>query len=195
MSAARRAGKQPQIVRSFERELRARRLPRSIKLFFILGCLAVFAVGAWLLMARFLTPQAGERSVGMTQDISVAGFDIIGGENHRIFIHVKPQLIVNLAGAGGRYAMRVQIRLEVDSRKVADELNANPAKYHRMVDLMLSTLMSKSYAELALGDGVERLKEELRAKLSPFITQGKIIRVLFQELYFAEVLPHARIGD
>jgi flagellar basal body-associated protein FliL len=74
-------------------------------------------------------------------------------------------------------------------------LNENPAKYHRMVDLMLSTLRSKSYAELAYGDGIERLKEELLAKLRPFVSRGKILRVLFHELYFAELLPYARVGS
>jgi flagellar basal body-associated protein FliL len=182
--------------RSFARELRVRRMPRFVKWFLVLGFVAVIAVGTWLLIARVLTPPPGEEGYsGSVQDISVAGFDIISGGNHRIFIHVKPPLIVNLTGAGGRYAMRVQIRLEVDSRAVADELNENPAKYHRMVDLMLSTLRSKSYAELAYGDGIERLKEELLAKLRPFVSRGKILRVLFHELYFAELLPYARVGS
>jgi len=33
--------------------------------------------------------------------------------------------------------------------------------------------------------------EELLAKLRPFVSRGKILRVLFQELYFAELLPYA----
>jgi len=182
--------------RSFEAELKARRLPRFVKMLIVLFFIVLFAIGAWFLTFRVIAPSDGVGEQGSSiQDVSIAGFDFIRGEGKRVFIHVKPPLIVNLAGADGRYAVRVQIRLEVDNRSVADDLNDHPAKYHRMVDLMLRTLKSKSYAELAYGDGIEALKEELHAKLSPFIARGRLIRVLFQELYFAEVLPYARVGN
>lgn len=185
-----RSSRQP----SFEKELKARRLPRFVKLLMVLFFIAIFAVGAWFLVFSLISPSDDAREAeGVLQDITIAGFDFIRGEGNRVFIHVKPPLIINLPGAGGRYAMRVQIRLEVDSRRVAEELNEHPAKYHRMVDLMLTALKSRSYAELAYGDGIDKLKEELLAKLSPFVTRGRIIRVLFHELYFAEVLPYAKV--
>ena len=105
----------------FRRELAARRRPRRWKLVLILCLVAAVAVSLAIAIYVVSTSPGGEEAYsGTGWDSSVVGFDVVNGEGDGIFIHVKPTFIVNLAGVGGRYAMRVQIRLLVDSRKVAD---------------------------------------------------------------------------
>lgn len=168
-----RAGKAPKRKSKFRRTLFAA----------LIG--ALLAVVAYLLINQgFLpvTPAPGEE--GQEGDVSAAGFDFVSDERNRIILRIKPTFIVNLAGLEGKYLMRVQVRLEVDKRAVAQELNSEPAKYHRLVDEILTIIKSRSYAELAFDDGIEKLKGELRDRLNRYISSGRIIRVLFHELLF-----------
>ena len=158
----------------------------------IVAFLGLLAVGLYFLIQKMnepatQTPQTAETPI----DTSVAGFDLVGNDEGGVIIHLKPTFIVNLAGVEGRYAMRVQIRMLLDDRTLVDFLNENPAIYYRMVDRFLTTLKSKTYAELAVGDGMERLKAELRDLANSQLPGGHVKRVIFHEVYFAELLPYA----
>ena len=152
---------------------------------------ALFAAAAlWLIGTP---PEPGEPGrLDLGRDISAAGFDFITDKENRLILHLKPAFIVNLAGLDGRYVMRVAIWLEVNDRAVVTELNENVAGFHRMVDEIVRILKSYSYHELAMGDGIERLKRQLRQRLNRYIRRGRITNIFFRELYFAELLPYAR---
>ena len=160
-------------------------------MFIVIVFLAITAGGITLLINRMTSPGASETEPRQKIDATVAGFDLVSGVGDHVLIHLKPTFTVNLSGVGGRYVMRVQIRLEISDRSTVDFLNENPAEYHRMIDMILGVLKSKTYVELALGDGIERLKEELRARINAYLPGKPVLRVLFHELYFAEILPFA----
>ncbi len=152
---------------------------------------ALFAAAAiWLITSP---PEPGEPGrVDLGRDVSAAGFDFVSDKENRLILHLKPAFIVNLAGLEGRYVMRVAIWLEVDDLAIVSELNENVAVFHRMVDEVVRILKSYRYHELALGDGIERLKLELRQRLNRYLRRGRIINVFFRELYFAEIFPSFR---
>ena len=165
---------------------------RPVRMLMIIAFLGLVSVGLYYLILRMNAPATSdEQASAVDVDTSVAGFDFVSGDESGVIIHLKPTFIVNLAGVEGRYALRVQIRMQLDDRSLVDFLNENPAAYYRMIDRFLTTLKSKTYAELAVGDGMDRLKAELRDLANAQLPGEHVKRVIFHEVYFAELLPYA----
>ena len=163
------------------------------KMMVIVAFMGLLALGLYFLILKMNEPATeSPQAAGPPIDTSVAGFDLVSNDAGGVIIHLKPTFIVNLAGVGGRYAMRVQIRLLLGNRTLVDYLNENPAVYYRMVDRFLAVLKSKTYAELSVGDGMDRLKLELLDLANSLLPGKHVERVIFNEVYFAELLPYAR---
>lgn len=128
------------------------------------------------------------------QDFSIAGFDFIADKANRQLLYIKPNFNVNLEGLNGQYILSVTINLEVDNReKIARELNDQRAKFRRLMDDIVRTLKSYTYAELHVESGMNRLKDHLKARINNYLDSGKVIRVIFAQWpTFTRVLPKAR---
>jgi flagellar basal body-associated protein FliL len=133
-----------------------------------------------------------EKNQPITEDISAAGFDFLVDEENRNILHIKPPFTINLAGLDGRWVMQVTIWFEVVDGDVARELNDNPAKFYRMTDDIVRTLKSWTYAEINFGNGMDRLKMQLRDHMNGYIEGGKVVKVIFNDVIFTEILPRAR---
>ena len=151
--------------------------------------------GVSLLIVTF-NPFSGEKNGPVAEevipeDFSAAGFDFVADEENRKLLYLKPPFSANLSGLGGKYVILVRIWLEVDSFAVAEELNENHAKFRRITDDILQTIKSWTYAELTFSNGMDRLKNQLRDHVNRYISRGKVLKVLFPEIRFDEILPRA----
>lgn len=125
-------------------------------------------------------------------DVSAAGFDIIEDEYKRNIIYLNPPFIVNLRDTRRQFVMRVTVWLEVDSPRVIDEWNKNQSAFYAMKEKILTIFRSKWYAELAVGDGIEKMKVELKDAINKYTSTGKVLRVIFNEIVLGEFMPTAQ---
>jgi len=90
-------------------------------------------------------------------------------------------VLVNLAGSRGRKLLKVNLELEVEGEKVAEEIEKRRPQVRETIIILLS---SKTYGQISSPEGKEYLKEELRDTLNSFLTRGKIKRVMFTEFIY-----------
>lgn len=165
------------------------------RLFLPLLIMAAGLFGIAQLVIRF-GPFSGEEQPvveeEIPEDFTSAGFDFVADEENRKLLYLKPPFRANLSGLDGRHVVLVRVWLEVDSFDVAEELNEDHAKYRRMTDDILQTIKSWTYSELTFGNGMARLKDQLRDHVNRYIRRGKVLRVLFPEIMFDEILPRPK---
>jgi len=88
-------------------------------------------------------------------------------------------IIVNLADPGGTRYLKVDVVLEYpEDEKLAHELEE---KKHEITDLVITTLRSKTVAEIQPLDKVTPLKNEIINAVNRRLTNGKISRLFFTE--------------
>ncbi len=93
-------------------------------------------------------------------------------------------LIVNLADHGGKRYLRVTMELElkpneqVETAEVVEEIEMRLAQLR---DTILMILPTKQYAEISTTPGKIALRDELMAKLNPFLKKGQISKIYFTE--------------
>jgi flagellar basal body-associated protein FliL len=157
----------------------------------IFALLIIVCVVTWLyvIQPRLASAPPPKEEVAITEDFSVGGYDFIVDKDKRNILHIHPPFSVVLSGLNGRWVMLFRIWLEADNAKVLDELNNYPAQFYKIADDVVTTVSSWTYAELNFGNGMNRLKEQLRTHINQYIHSGEIIRVLFQEVQFHENLP------
>lgn len=157
----------------------------------LLAGTAIIVLGAWFLFLQPAIEDPDAAAEPPPDTLTAAGFDYVTDKEARKILHLKPPFVVNLAGLDGRWVMNVQVWLEVDSFAAAAELNRNPAIFYRMMDDLTRTLKSWTYAELNFGNGMERLKNQLRDHAQRYIADATVVRVLFPDVRFTEMLPKA----
>lgn len=160
----------------------------AILLIVITG-MAVLSYFAFNYFGSIEQEQKGMPDLG--EDISAAGFDFITDKENRKILHLKPTFAVNLSGLEGRRVIIVTIWLEVDSLDVAREFNDDHAKYRRVNDDIIRTLKSWTYSEIIYGNGMDRLKNQLRDRINQYIRKGKVKNVFFRDVHFKYLLPAA----
>lgn len=84
--------------------------------------------------------------------------------------------VVNLAGAGGRNYLKVDISIELSAEKLSEEITNKLPKIRDTIILVLST---KTFEEIKTSQGKVVLKDELLARLNSYLTSGTV-----QNLYF-----------
>lgn len=84
--------------------------------------------------------------------------------------------VVNLAGAGGRNYLKVDISIELSDEKLSEEITNKLPKIRDTIILVLST---KTFEEIKTSQGKVVLKDELLARLNSYLTNGTV-----QNLYF-----------
>ena len=86
--------------------------------------------------------------------------------------------LVNLSGQRGNKVVKVNMELEVEGEKIAEEIDKRKPQIR---DIIIIILSSKTYAQIQAPEGKEFLREEIRDTVNSFLTKGKIKRVLFTE--------------
>lgn len=89
--------------------------------------------------------------------------------------------LVNLSGNRGNKLLKVNMDLELQGAKVAEEIDKRKPQIRDIIIILLS---SKTYAQLSSPEGKEYLRDEIRDTVNSFLTTGKIKRVLFTEFLF-----------
>ena len=93
-------------------------------------------------------------------------------------------LIVNLADHGGKRYLRVTMEFElkpneeVDNSEVVDEIEK---RLPQLRDTILMVLPTKQYADISTTPGKIALRDEVMAKLNPFLKKGQIAQLYFTE--------------
>jgi flagellar FliL protein len=93
-------------------------------------------------------------------------------------------LIVNLADQGGKRYLRVTMELElkaneeIDNSEVIEEIEQ---RLPQLRDTMLMVLPTKQYADISTTPGKIALRDEIIAKLNPFLKKGQIDKLYFTE--------------
>lgn len=165
----------------------------------ILNMLVVAGVGAMLFLSRKHDTENAKAldkaANGMVQDAGGGHGEAHGdakdghGEGHAKadegdFIGKMIPLetfLVNLSGNRGNKVLKVNMELEVEGDRIADEIDRRKAQIRDIIIILLS---SKTYAQLSATEGKEFLREEIRDTVNSFLTKGKIKRVHFTEFIF-----------
>ncbi|MCL5039515.1 MAG: flagellar basal body-associated FliL family protein [Firmicutes bacterium] len=88
------------------------------------------------------------------------------------------QFTTNLANSEGRRFIQTKITVEVDSDQTIKVLTE---KSYAVRDLVLRTLRSKAYEDVAGDKGMLSLGREIQEKLGGLIKEGKILNLYFVE--------------
>lgn len=86
--------------------------------------------------------------------------------------------IVNLADNGGKRFLKVGINLELSDPGLGEEVKN---KLPVIRDAILVLLSNKSYADIGDARGKSLLREEILARINPFLKEGRIKKVYFSE--------------
>lgn len=89
--------------------------------------------------------------------------------------------IVNLAGSKGRRIFKVDVELEVNERKVVDEIEQRKAQIR---DIIIIILSGRTYDQISGKDGKNQLRDEIKDTVNAFLTKGKITSVFFTNFLY-----------
>lgn len=89
--------------------------------------------------------------------------------------------IVNLAGSKGRRIFKVDVELEVNDKKVVDEIEQRKAQIR---DIIIIILSGRTYDQISGKDGKNQLRDEIKDTVNAFLTKGKITSVFFTNFLY-----------
>ncbi|PWU14310.1 MAG: flagellar protein FliL [Bdellovibrio sp.] len=97
--------------------------------------------------------------------------------------HVIPleTFIVNLAGSKGRRIFKVDMELEVNEKKVVDEIEQRKAQIR---DIIIIILSGRTYDQISSKEGKNELRDEVKDTVNAFLTKGKITSVFFTNFLY-----------
>lgn len=89
------------------------------------------------------------------------------------------EMVVNLAGNGGSHYLRVKIVIEYPKeKKLAEELKK---KKHQVSDILITTLRSKTLAEVSSAGSVEGLKKSLLKEINSHLEHGEVTGLYYTD--------------
>lgn len=115
---------------------------------------------------------AGQMAVDTTPKKPNAGGTQIGP------LYSFDTFIVNLADPGGIRYLKVSMQAELDSDKLADEIEKRKPQIR---DIILTVLSSKTYAEVSTAQGKLALKQEIMRRINLTLTSGAVKGIYFTE--------------
>lgn len=89
--------------------------------------------------------------------------------------------LVNLSGNRGNKVLKLNMELEVEGERIAEEIDKRKPQIR---DIIIIVLSSKTYAQISSTEGKNFLRDEIRDTVNAFLTRGKIKRVHFTELIY-----------
>lgn len=93
-------------------------------------------------------------------------------------IYSMDTFIVNLIGGRGKNYLKAKIDLEMDSVKLADEINKRLPQFR---DAILTMLSSKTQEDIKTLEGKYQLRAEIISMLNQYLTSGKIKNIFFTD--------------
>jgi len=133
--------------------------------------LLLLIVGGVLMMLLSGDESEGEMEPSAKKETRKKANDLTVGP-----IFPMDQFIVNLLGGGGRRYLKTELSLEMDSEDLMPELES---KTPVLRDVIIKTLSSKTFDEIATEGGKDRLKEELKAHINNRLVDGQVANVYF----------------
>ncbi len=89
--------------------------------------------------------------------------------------------IINLAGSKGRKIAKVSMEIELDTVKLASEIEKRKPQIR---DIIINILSSKTFDEVSTKEGKDKLRNELKDTVNAFLTSGQIKSVYFTEFIY-----------
>lgn len=134
-------------------------------------------------------PKGGAAKPGAAKPVAAAKSEK-PAEGTRGAMYPLKDRVVNLADANGRRYLKVGLTLEVETEKDVAKLKGEALKEFQkelqvelsrfepaMYDVIVLTLSAKTFDEVASLDGKERIKKELKDKLSHVMEEPHILNV------------------
>jgi flagellar FliL protein len=89
--------------------------------------------------------------------------------------------VVNLADTDSARYLRIKISLMIDDKSELPHLEENKALQLKLRDVILQMLTQKTSRDLINEEGKNKLREDIRAKVSAFIRKPKVVDVMFTD--------------
>ena len=89
--------------------------------------------------------------------------------------------VVNLADADAARYLRIRISLMIDDKAELSHVEENKALQLKLRDVILQMLTQKTSRELIGEEGKNKLREEIRLKVSTFFKKPKVVDVMFTD--------------
>lgn len=93
-------------------------------------------------------------------------------------VYPMEQFIVNLLSESGSRYLKVTLDIELDSEKLAAEMDA---KHSAIRDIIIRILSAKTYEEISTLKGKDRLKDEIVSKINEILTDGRVRNIFFTD--------------
>lgn len=89
--------------------------------------------------------------------------------------------VVNLADTDAARYLRIRISLMIDDKSELSHLEENKALQLKLRDVILQMLTQKTSKDLIDDAGKNKLREDIRAKVSVFLKKPKVVDVMFTD--------------
>lgn len=144
----------------------------------VINMAVVMAVGWMLYQGRKLEAQKPTLDQVIQGEASTLGLEASQEKSFVGQVIPLETFMVNLAGSTGRRIQKVNMELELEGEKTAEEIEKRKAQIR---DIIIITLSSKTYDEVATREGKDNLRMEIKDTINNFLTTGKIKNVFFTE--------------
>ncbi len=145
---------------------------------FLLGIIVVIqAIMAIAVTQLVIVPKLGMQAAGLNGDQNSENSDLA---NEMGVIVGLEEMIVTLQSMGKvpNY-LRINVNLEVDSQRTADQV---VGRLPQLRDIVIMTLSSKSAAELTTPEGTQALRAEIFRRLAEKLPPNALKNIYFSDL-------------
>jgi flagellar protein FliL len=125
----------------------------------VVGCGGVFGFKYW----RGRAPKSEPKEVTLTEKI-------------KSMVNLEP-FLVNLADEDAARFVKVTFKIGLEEAGLGEEYGGDPVIIAAMRDRILSLLSAKTSDELLSAEGKDKLRKELREKISEILPKGKVVEV------------------
>jgi flagellar protein FliL len=137
----------------------------KFKLILMIVVLGVVGGGGFLGFKywRGVAPRAEPKEVSLTEKI-------------KSMVNLEP-FLVNLADEDSARFVKVTFKIGLEEAGLGEEFGSNPVIIAAIRDRILSLLSAKTSEELLSAEGKDKLRKELKEKISAILPKGKIVEV------------------
>lgn len=147
-------------------------------LFLVLAVVVLGGAGAGAFaFMKMRAPKPGAKLEAHVEDKAAPAPEAEGG-----VISLEP-FVTNLAGPDSDRYVKCTIRLEIDRKETAEKVKTDDLSITRLRDRVLTLLTSKRLEDIATAEGKEHLRDEIRGRVEPLLSGGKV-----REVYYTEFL-------
>lgn len=101
-------------------------------------------------------------------------------EPEKLVIYDWEPLLVNLADAGGKRYLKLNMKVELTNEKALEELKN---RSFQLKDAMLMLLSGKEFEDISSASGKQALKQETIAQVNKILKSGQV-----KEIYFTDFI-------